>query len=109
MASKPRDKDVPAAEAERQLLRAMCRSQIPRQQIISAVNRLANYAWTVPEHAVVFRAIRRAISVARSSWREVLPAQATRMGFPDVSWSEYLETDEDGPLSPDELANRLVD
>lgn len=107
MASKPRDKHIPAAEVERRLLRVMCSPRTSREQIIGAIKRLANYAWVVPEHAVVFQAIRHAVSLAHGSWRELLPMQATRMGFPDVTWSEYFATDADEPFSLNDLVRKL--
>lgn len=102
----PKDRSV---ETERQLLRALCNRRTPRAQIISAVDRLADYAWLVPEHATVFHAIRGAISVADNSWPDLLPAQATRMGFPDVEWPEYFGTRGEEAVSIDRLLKQLID
>ena len=82
--------DSTTIEAERQLLREMCDGGVSRDQIISTIDRLAGYVWLVPEHATVFQAIRSATRTTERSWRDLLPALATRMGFPDVEWSKYL-------------------
>jgi hypothetical protein len=105
----PSDPNVlPAIEAERQLLRELCSGRISRGQVLSAVDQLANYEWLVPEHATVFQAVRRAVRAAGDSWREILPAQATRMGFPDVDWPEYFTSDEEDATLLNHLVSRLI-
>lgn len=108
MPRKIRLKEPPALELERQLLRAMCSRRVSRERIIRATGQLANYAWLVPEHATVFEAIRRAVRLNHPSWLKLLPAQATRMGFPDVEWAEYLATNSGEVSSLGELMSRLV-
>jgi len=51
---------------------------------------LSNHVWQDAEHRVVFEAIQRLSSSDPKLLREQLPAQATRMGFPDVSWDNYF-------------------
>jgi len=108
MARPPQEEETPAVEVERQLLCAMCSRRVSRKQIISAIDQLAGYAWLVPEHAIVFQAIRGALRLAHGSIRELLPAQATRNGFPDVEWPEYFARASDEETSLNELANRLI-
>lgn len=107
--------DIAAREiiaAERELLHRLF-SRDANAPIGQFIGELSAYSWRDPEHATVFEAIRalapRAAAVA--SWREELPAQATRMGFPDVEWSEYFgdfrAADESAP-SLDELISRLL-
>ncbi len=51
---------------------------------------LSNHVWQDAEHRVVFEAIQRLSSSDPKLLQEQLPAQATRMGFPDVSWDNYF-------------------
>ncbi|MGH9715782.1 MAG: hypothetical protein ACRD4R_03500 [Candidatus Acidiferrales bacterium] len=94
---------------ERQVLRAMCRDRAP-SQIDRFLHQLSSYSWQKPEHATVFEAIRRLATRARDSWRKELPAQATRMGFPDVEWPDYLEVGDGDESEPslDGLIPRLL-
>jgi hypothetical protein len=108
MANNPRETESPAVEVERQLLRTMCSRQTSREQTSGTIQALVNYGWLVPEHAIVFQAICRAIGLAHGSWRELLPAQATRMGFPDVAWSEYFGTERGEALSLNDLVSQLI-
>ena len=108
MAGSSHPKQLPTSEAERQLLRELCSGRIPREQIIGAIDQLANYEWLVPEHATVCEAIRRAVHLRGDSWRELLPAQATRMGFPDVDWPEYFTSDGGDATLLNHLVRRLT-
>src|SRR5580658_9984700 len=49
---------------------------------------LRTHHWQDPEHRVVFEALTALPGRQASDLREQLPAQATRMGFPDVNWQE---------------------
>ena len=94
---------------ERTILRALCCADFD-SQIGRSLRALSNYSWREPEHATVFEAVRALASRADAgaSWRGELPAQATRMGFPDVEWSIYLvEADEPAP-SLDELIASIL-
>ncbi|MGB8542119.1 MAG: hypothetical protein WCD49_10840 [Candidatus Acidiferrales bacterium] len=51
---------------------------------------LSKHVWQDAEHRVVFEAIQRLSSSDTKLLQEQLPAQATRMGFPDVSWDNYF-------------------
>jgi hypothetical protein len=84
-------------ELEHAILCALC-------GIGSASNRwdelkaeFSGYAWQKPEHTVVYEALRRIRARDQLTWREQLPAQATRMGFPDVDWAEYFTAEEQPP------------
>jgi hypothetical protein len=109
MARNPHGTQTPLIEAEQKLLRAVCSRRTSSERIIAAIDALANYAWLVPEHATVFQAIRRSLALDRNSWRELLPAQTTRMGFPDVAWPEYFAAgDRDETASLNDLIKRLI-
>jgi hypothetical protein len=101
-------KEASPATVERQLLRAICTCGGAREEILGTLDRLMDYTWLVPEHATVFQAIRRAVRLGYPSWRDILPAQATLMGFPDIEWSQYLATESDEAPSLSELATRLI-
>jgi len=75
---------------ERQILQALCGNSVSgagRERIISL---LATHFWSNPEHKVVYDALRALRTTDPDARREQLPAQATRMGFPDVDWQNYL-------------------
>jgi hypothetical protein len=60
------------------------------------------------EHQIVFEAIERLRGRNNSELREQLPAQATRMGFPDVNWENFFAREElsqvrDKPGSYDDI------
>jgi hypothetical protein len=79
-----------AIDAERKILRALCATEIDSADWLRFLRRLALHAWTAPEHRVVFEALRAIRSQDPTARREQLPAQATRMGFPDVDWENYF-------------------
>jgi len=52
---------------------------------------LEKYVWQGPDNRVVFECLCGLSSgVSGGQLREQLPAQATRLGFPDVEWGDYL-------------------
>jgi hypothetical protein len=53
------------------------------------------HRWQDPEHRVVFEALTLLPGRQSSELREQLPAQATRMGFPDVNWDHYFAPSDD--------------
>jgi hypothetical protein len=82
-------------DIERAALRSICAFTGGAEQRQHLLQSLAGYSWHDPDHAVVYRALHSLPSRAdAASWRELLPAAATRMGFPDLNW-EYYFGDED--------------
>jgi hypothetical protein len=84
-------------ELERKLFRALfseppAHSSSVRDENARAaiVARLLAHRWQDPEHRVVFEALRSLPGRHAAELREQLPAQVTRMGFPDVDWDEYF-------------------
>jgi len=69
---------------------------------------LAAYQWQEPEHAVVFQAIQSISLLPHAEWREELPAQATRLGFPDVDWQHYFSA-AGGNVSSQNLNQLIAD
>jgi len=51
---------------------------------------LSTHHWQDPEHRVLFEALTRLPARSATELREHLPAQATRMGFPEVNWDAYF-------------------
>jgi|HubBroStandDraft_6_1064221.scaffolds.fasta_scaffold16772_5 hypothetical protein len=56
---------------------------------------LHGHRWQHPEHRVVFEALTLLQGRNAAELREQLPAQATRMGFPDVNWDHYFAASTD--------------
>lgn len=86
--------------AERVVLRCLCRDQQFARVSPDQLNRLRSYVWQDPEHRIVFDAIERSTKAKGFSLREYLPAQATRMGFPDIHWHAYFEDNAKEEMSP---------
>jgi hypothetical protein len=64
---------------------------------------LRAYPWQDPEHRVIFEALTALPGRSATELREQLPAQATRMGFPDVNWQNYF-----APAAADSALETLV-
>ena len=75
---------------EGRILRLLCSDSLSREEKSRAINEVDKYAWCEPEHDVLFQAIRRIGACDGRRLREELPAQLTRMGFPDVNWDQYF-------------------
>jgi hypothetical protein len=56
---------------------------------------LRAHRWQGPEHRVVFEALTLLPGRNVAELRQQLPAQATRMGFPDVNWDHYFAASDD--------------
>ena len=92
------DKPSSIFALERTILRALCRdgldgaAQADRDahSRAVAVSELLSHNWQDAEHRVVFEALARLAGRDAAELRRQLPAQATRMGFPDVCWETYF-------------------
>ncbi len=62
---------------------------------------LSAYSWQVPDHRVVYDALRGIRSRDAATRRDQLPAQVTRMGFPDLNCSVYF--------APTEISEREIE
>jgi len=87
-----------AAELELKILRALCRREFSARDWSRLTSQLADYHWQDSDHRVVYEALTAIRSTDAETRRGQLPAQATRMGFPDVDWKIYFEA-EDSPKS----------
>jgi hypothetical protein len=90
-------------DLESRILRALCStpsaldSSGTRHASTCAVilAKLGEHRWQHPEHRVVFEALALLQRRNATELREQLPAQATRMGFPDVNWDQYFTASTD--------------
>jgi hypothetical protein len=76
---------------EREILRALCASPHLTAERGGLLRALASHDWGDAEHRVVYEALLRALICGSRALRLDLPATATRMGFPDVDWGEYIK------------------
>jgi hypothetical protein len=87
-------------KAERLVLRALSTRPMEHTEWIEIDRKLTRYEWQEPDHAVIYEAMVRARSRDPRHWREQLPAQTTRMGFPDLDWEFFLEPSPVGTPEP---------
>lgn len=78
-----------------------------REALRDAVRDLADYSWLGTEHAVVYMAIAKLQPSGDATIWEELPAQVTRMGFPDVDWKLYLQPNDAPRVEIAELVRTL--
>jgi hypothetical protein len=78
------------ADLERNLLRQLCHAKITRAAWNKITRALSKHTWRDVEHRIVYAAIERLAAGNSKTLREQLPAQATRMGFPDIEWRAYF-------------------
>jgi hypothetical protein len=85
-------------DLESRILRALCTGSPAvgilgthhSSSLAAILVELRAHEWQHPEHRVVFDALTQLQGRDGTELREQLPAQATRMGFPDVNWHEYF-------------------
>jgi hypothetical protein len=94
---------------ERKILSWLC-SQSNAEGAASQVRQeLAAYAWRDADNRVVFESLTRLMNgLTPAEILEQLPAQATRMGFPDVNWNNYWEQNETGEHDIREMVEQLL-
>ncbi len=81
-------------DLERRVLRALCSEQVAPALQCATLQELHNHDWQYPEHRIVYDALAALGGAASAAPRERLPAQASRMGFPDVDWDLYFKREE---------------
>jgi hypothetical protein len=104
----PDGSSILATQIERVILRELCAGQIEPSDWHRIIYRLSAYEWKDPEHEVVFNALRAIKSDDRPTRRHELPAQVTRMGFPDVDWGKYLDADRQPGVPIEQLIEGLA-
>jgi hypothetical protein len=104
----PDDSSIIATQIERDILRELCAGQIESKDWRRIMNRLSAYEWRDPEHKVVFDALLAIKSDDALTRHRELPAQVTRMGFPDVDWGKYLDADAQPGVPIEQLIDGLA-
>jgi hypothetical protein len=94
-------------ELERRILIALCHGAEPPAQWERLAGQLDEYRWLDSDHKVVYDALRAVKSRDPKTRRDELPAQVTRMGFPDVDWKRYFEPDQEAASDLEGLIRRL--
>jgi len=84
----------PIIDLERKILRALCARANSRSSWAAIQRKLAGYVWMEPDHAVVYGALQRIRSRDPKTLRDQLPAEVTRMGFPDLDWDICFASEE---------------
>jgi len=84
-----------APNLESRVLRALCNAPHDASTRAAVLAKLRAHQWQDPEHRVVFEALTLCPGRHSAQLREQLPAQATRMGFPDVNWDHYFVASDD--------------
>src|SRR5271154_6613150 len=92
---------------ERKILRALCAADSDPTDWDHLASQLSAYRWQEPDHKVVYDALRAIRSRDPRTRRDQLPAQATRMGFPDLDWSLYFEGEESSTTEIKEFIRKL--
>jgi hypothetical protein len=92
---------------ERKILRALCIGVSTPDDWNQLASRLSGHLWQDPDHKVVYEALRAIKSREPKTRRDELPAQVTRMGFPDMDWSLYFEGEELSAPELEKLMRRL--
>ena len=86
------DKSSTIIELEREILRMLCDpgEEADGKSREQAILRLQAHSWRDAEHRIVFEAVSKLPGRNASELRHQLPAQTTRMGFPDMHWETYF-------------------
>lgn len=112
--ARSRESSADPVGLERRVLRELCRARLTRAGWTKIARGLREYTWRDVEHGLVYAAIERLGSRDPQALREQLPAQATRMGFPDIDWQAYFSANEKPAATPsaDQIlrqAKRLIE
>jgi len=104
MATRPRDSE----EIERRLLRALCAGPLSLDDRSEALRSLAHYDWILPDHRVIYEALRRSRQPNSAALREHTVAEITRLGFPDIDVEPFFNACSLTKAEIVELANALL-
>lgn len=79
-------------ELERKILNILTADPIEPKDWIEIERELGAYGWRETDHVVIFQAILRVRKRGAKIALETLAAETTRMGFPDLNWRPFFET-----------------
>jgi hypothetical protein len=96
----PRGSSSRPIDLERSILQELCHARLTRPAWAKVASGLREYAWSDVEHGLVYAAIQRIGYGNPQTLCEQLPAQATRMGFPDIDWQAYFSRKQEGVPTP---------
>jgi hypothetical protein len=91
---------------ERRILCALCGGTAGSDA--DSIPELRKHRWEDPEHRIVFEALSKLPPCDAKALREMLPSQATRMGFPDVGWQRYFDLPAKLPQEIKSLVSELL-
>jgi hypothetical protein len=86
MATQSRD----TKEIERLVLGALCTGPLSLEDRGEVLRSLANYNWLLPDHRVIYEALRRSRRRNPAALREHIVAEITRLGFPDIDVEPFF-------------------
>ena len=93
-------------DIERRTLQMLC--ALPCGEESAAYARsLSDYAWRDAEHHIVYQALLRVGFLPPAARRRELPAETTRMGFPDIDCTTYWDGEAAGIEELPELVRTL--
>lgn len=104
MATQSRD----TKEIERRVLGALCMGPLSLDDRSEALRNLANYNWILPDHRVIYEALRRSRQRNPAALREHIGAEITRLGFPDIDVEPFFNPCNLTKAEIDGLANALL-
>lgn len=80
--------DIP--QLERALLSALCSANLSTSERSTILLRLAGHTWRDADHQVIYTVLRSAPKLERAALRTHLVAEVTRLGFPDIDFTDYF-------------------
>ena len=104
MATQSRD----TKQVERLVLAALCTGPLSLDDRSEALRSLANYNWILPDHRVIYEALRRSRQRNSPALREHIVAEITRLGFPDIDVEPFFNPCSLTKAEIVELANALL-
>ena len=97
-------RQLPTTEIERQLLAALCSTQLDSETRATVLDRLSAHTFADPDHEVIFQALAKMPRAPGERIRETLSARLTRLGFPDIDVAPILGL---SPPSPEKIRSLL--
>ena len=71
-------------------LGALCTGPLSLEDRSEALRSLADYNWILPDHRVIYEALRRSRQRNSAALREHIVAEITRLGFPDIEVEPFF-------------------
>ncbi len=92
---------------EEDILKVLCQgtAEGPAREFMR--EHLRNYRWHEPAHQIIFQALLAIPSKSVEMICAELPAQLTRMGFPDLEWERLFEGELLSKSEAEDLVRRI--